>query len=164
MKRFDKQWIGQSLTTVSGSASRLQRCSKSWFLAYTYLSTSPVGVGMRQISSALNPSPTAWSVNQRYPLSTFHNCYETTLQHLLSPMQISVPSRVLSLASLLPSRLNASADGPSCPLCQITPWSQITIAVGISPSIRGKASDKKGSEMHNRCRKMWIQSTAVAKS
>lgn len=42
----------------------------SWFLTYTCTGTSPMSVGMRCVSRAMGPSPSASSAAQGWPLST----------------------------------------------------------------------------------------------
>lgn len=120
MKRFNKQWIGKSPTKwLCKQAAKMQQ----ELIPYIHSSKHQSSGCWHEVDPALNPSPTTRSVYQKCSLTIFHNCYKTILQHLLSPMKISLSGRVLSLASLFPSSLNASTDGPSCPLCQIMSWS-----------------------------------------
>ena len=129
----DAQRIGQSATITSSPTRSRQRRVSSWFLMCTGPSTNPESAGMERLSLPLGLPPSTSSAAQRWPLSvhipallqdnaaavssvlTKGNC--TPLQGVL-----------LSLASLLPATFTPSAFGPSCPPCQIIPWSQITTA------------------------------------
>ena len=117
----------------------------------TGTSTNPVRAGMRHLSLTLGLSPSTCSAAQRWPLSVHIPALlqdnAAAVSSLLTKGNCTpLQGVLLSLASLLPATFTPSAPGPSCPPCQIIPWSQITFSAHTNSHTQ--AQPHAWSDMH----------------
>lgn len=125
-KELTKKCSGQRPTAISGSTRSPPRCDMSWCLLYTCPDTDPVSVSIRFLNWVFGSSPSLFTTSGSWALAFHEPLVPDNAAAFLtsSGRETSRPQR----ESFCTWHSCFQTVGPSCPPCQIVPWSWIMIA------------------------------------